>query len=70
MADTATLSRKFQIAIPKNVRTALDWQAGQKVAFIPKGNGVLLVPVPELEDLRGLAKDANPEGYRDRWDRY
>jgi len=70
MADTATLSRKFQISIPKNVRTAQDWQPGQQFAFIPKGTGVLLVPVPKLEELRGIAKGADPEGYRDRNDRY
>lgn len=70
MADTATLSRKFQISIPKKVRAALDWQAGQEFAFIPKGSGVLLIPVPKLEELRGLAKGANAKGYRDRSDRY
>ena len=70
MTDTATLSRKFQISIPKSVRAAYDWQAGQEFAFIPKGNGVLLVPVPKLEDLHGTAKGADPEGYRDRSDRY
>ena len=69
MADTATLSRKFQISIPKDVRVAHGWQAGQEFAFIPKGTGVLLVPVPKLEDLRGIAKGADPEGYRDRSDR-
>jgi AbrB family looped-hinge helix DNA binding protein len=69
MADTATLSRKFQISIPKNVRAAHDWHAGQEFAFIPKGTGVLLVPVPKLDDLRGTAKGADPEGYRDRSDR-
>ncbi len=66
MAETATLSRKFQISIPKNVRAAHDWQAGQEFAFIPKGAGVLLVPVPKLDDLRGIAKGADPDGYRDR----
>jgi bifunctional DNA-binding transcriptional regulator/antitoxin component of YhaV-PrlF toxin-antitoxin module len=70
MPDTATLSRTFQISIPKNVRTAHDWHAGQEFAFTPQGAGVLLVPVPKLEELRGTAKGANPEGYRDRSDRY
>jgi len=70
MADTATLSRKFQISIPKNVRATQGWQAGQEFAFIPKGTGVLLVPVPKLEDLRGTAKGADPAGYRERSDRY
>ena len=27
-------------------------------------------PVPKMEDLFGIAKGANPEGYRDRKDRY
>jgi AbrB family looped-hinge helix DNA binding protein len=66
---TARLSSKFQISLPKAVRTALDWQAGQEFAFIPKGKGVLLVPVPKPEDLAGLARGANPNGYRNRNDR-
>jgi AbrB family looped-hinge helix DNA binding protein len=67
--DTATLSSKFQISIPKSVRTARRWQAGQVFAFIPKGDGVLLVPVPKLDDLAGMARGANPKEYRDRTDR-
>lgn len=47
--DTARLSRKFQISIPKSIRAARSWQAGQIFAFIPKGEGMLLVPVPALE---------------------
>jgi len=69
VADTATLSAKFQISIPKAVRETLRWEAGQKFAFIPKGSGVLLVPVPARADLRGFAKGARPSGYRDRKDR-
>jgi AbrB family looped-hinge helix DNA binding protein len=67
--DTATLSAKFQISIPKAVRTARHWQAGQKFVFLPKGEGVLLVPVPKKDDLAGLARGAAPGDYRDRTDR-
>jgi len=67
--DTARLSSKFQISIPKSVRTMQHWQAGQVFAFIPKGAGILLVPVPSLEELAGSARGAKPEGYRDRTDR-
>jgi AbrB family looped-hinge helix DNA binding protein len=70
MSDTATLSTKFQISIPKAVRTEQHWKAGQEFVFIPKGKGVLLMPVPSLEDLKGMAKGANPSNYRDRKDRY
>lgn len=70
MSDTAILSSKFQISIPKAVRTARGWVAGQEFVFIPKGAGVMLVPVPTLEKLRGIAKGADPSEYRDRRDRY
>ena len=69
MAETATLSSKFQISIPKAIRAAQHWEAGLTFAFIPKGTGVLLVPVPKKESLRGLARGARAEEYRDRSDR-
>jgi bifunctional DNA-binding transcriptional regulator/antitoxin component of YhaV-PrlF toxin-antitoxin module len=52
----AKLSAKFQICIPKAIRTARRWQAGQVFACIPKGEGMLLVPVPQPEELFGLAR--------------
>jgi AbrB family looped-hinge helix DNA binding protein len=70
MASTATLSTKFQISIPKAVRDEQQWVAGQEFVFIPKGTGVLLVPVPELEELSGLARGKSGKNYRDRSDRY
>jgi AbrB family looped-hinge helix DNA binding protein len=70
MSDTATLSTKFQISIPKAVRIARKWKAGQEFAFIPKGTGVLLVPVPDPADLAGIAKGAKTKNYRDRKDRF
>ena len=70
MATTATLSPEFQLSIPKSVRDEQHWRAGQEFVFIPKGKGVLVMPVPTLEDLRGRAKGADVEGYRDREDRY
>ncbi len=69
MAETATLSSEFQISIPKSVRSARHWKAGQIFAFIPKGTGVLLVPVPDRDALAGLARGAAPYNYRDRSDR-
>lgn len=70
MAATATLSSKFQISIPKAVREEAHWKAGQEFVFIPKGKGVLVMPVPELGDLAGIATAARKTGYRDRKDRY
>ena len=70
MAAVATLSSKYQISIPKSVREEQHWEAGQEFVFIPKGNGVLVMPVPEFQQLAGIAKGAKTTGYRDRKDRY
>jgi hypothetical protein len=61
MVETATLSAKLQISIPKAIR-----EVGLTFAFIPKGTGVLLVPVPKREALKGLARGASAANYRDR----
>ena len=66
---SATLSAKFQISIPKEVRERQQWMPGQELAFIPKGKGVLITPVPALYELKGMAKNADPSDYRDRNDR-
>ena len=70
MAETATLSSKFQISISKAIRSAQHWEAGLTFAFIPKGTGVLIVPVPKRDALRGIAKGASATDYRDRADRF
>ena len=66
MPETATLSSKFQISIPKAIRKAHAWEAGLIFAFIPKGAGVLLVPVPKLESLEGLARRRSLPGAQAR----
>jgi len=70
MQATATLSSKFQISIPKAVREEQHWEAGQEFVFIPKDKGVLMMPVPRLEALAGIAKGARKDNYRERKDRY
>jgi AbrB family looped-hinge helix DNA binding protein len=70
MSPTATLSSKFQISIPKSVREQQHWEAGREFVFIPKGKGVLVIPVPKLSELAGIAKGARTDSYRDRKDRY
>lgn len=47
-----------------------QWQAGQEFVFIPKGKGVLVTPVPTMDELSGIARGADKDGYRDHTDRY
>jgi AbrB family looped-hinge helix DNA binding protein len=70
MASVTTLSSKFQISIPKDVREANGWKAGQRFAFIPTPGGLVLAPAPEPHEMRGRFRGANNEDIRDRNDRY
>jgi AbrB family looped-hinge helix DNA binding protein len=70
MTRPSTLSSQYKVSIPKDLCERMGLRPGQKVAFIKKGAGVLMVRVPEREELAGMARGANTEGYRDRKDRY
>jgi len=63
---TATLSSKYQISVPKEIRDSMNLKPGQKLAFLCIGKSVRLVPQPKLEDLLGIGKGGDPSNYRDR----
>ena len=67
--STVTLSSKFQISIPKEVRETLNLKPGQRLAFLCVGKSIKLVPQPQIEDVFGIGKGANPDGYRNRGSR-
>jgi AbrB family looped-hinge helix DNA binding protein len=66
---SATLSSKFQICIPKEIREELHIKAGQTFIFIPHGNSIQLVPERNIEELRGIMAGSNTMDIRDRRDR-
>lgn len=68
--NAVTLSSKFQISIPKEVRESQGWKSGQRLGFVPHGKHFMLVPVPTLDEVFGIAKGADTSDYRDRYDRY
>jgi AbrB family looped-hinge helix DNA binding protein len=70
MVAPSTISPEYQVSIPKSLCDQLRWRPGQKVAFIPKGNGLLMIPAPSREELIGLTRGADTSDYRDRNDRY
>jgi bifunctional DNA-binding transcriptional regulator/antitoxin component of YhaV-PrlF toxin-antitoxin module len=70
MTRPSTLSSKYKVSIPKDLCERMGLRPGQKVAFIQRAAEVLMVRVPEREELAGMARGANIEGYRDREDRY
>ncbi len=55
--ETATISPKFQIVIPKRVRRNLDIQAGQKVQVIQYDDRIELIPIRPIKEMRGFLKE-------------
>lgn len=67
--STATLSSKYQLSLPKALREAMQLKPGQQFELIPMGSVIQMVPKTSIKQLRGVARGANPEKYRDRTDR-
>lgn len=64
-----TLSSKFQVSVPKEVRDALNLKAGQKLVFINTGTAIKLMAQPTMDDLVGIGRGASTDNIRDRDDR-
>lgn len=54
--STVTVSPKFQVVIPKDIREAAGIEPGQKVRMMVYKGLITLVPILPMEQLRGIAK--------------
>ena len=68
MAQTI-VSSKYQIVIPKEVRTKLDLEKGQILQVVARNFVITLVPDRPLRELRGYLRGLNASGSRDEEDR-
>jgi len=66
--ETVTVSPKFQIVIPKEIRERLGLTPGQKVQAIAYEGRIELVPVRPIRQMRGFLKgiDTRVERETDR----
>ena len=66
--ETVTISPKFQVVIPKEIRDRLGLLPGQKVQAIAYGDRIELIPVRPVRQMRGFLKgiDTNIEREADR----
>ena len=53
---TVTVSPKFQVVIPKEVREALGIKVGERLDAIPYRGHVALVPVRSMKSARGFLR--------------
>jgi AbrB family looped-hinge helix DNA binding protein len=51
-----TVSPKFQVVIPKEIREQMDISAGQRVQMMIYKGHIVLVPIRPMKELRGSLK--------------
>ena len=54
--SVVTVSPKFQVVIPREIREALGLQPGQKVHALQYQNRVEFIPVRPMRKMRGFLK--------------
>ena len=66
--DVVTISCKYQVVIPKDVREKFNLKPGQKLAFIPFKGTLRVVLIPSIEEARGMLKGMNTDNIREEED--
>jgi AbrB family looped-hinge helix DNA binding protein len=60
-----TVSPKFQIVIPKEIREALGIFSGQKIQMLTYQNRIELIPLKSMREMKGFLKGINTKVQRD-----
>ena len=63
-----TISRKYQVVIPREIRESMEIKPGSKVQVLLYENRIELIPMKNLRRMRGFLKgiDTTVERERDR----
>lgn len=61
-----TVSPKYQVVIPKEVRESMGIFAGQKIQVLTYQNRIELIPIKPMEKLKGFLKGIDTEVSRDK----
>ncbi|GAB6040472.1 AbrB/MazE/SpoVT family DNA-binding domain-containing protein [Endothiovibrio diazotrophicus] len=64
-----TVSSKYQVVIPQEVREQLDIRPGTRFQVIPLGNRIELIPTRDIREMRGAFKGIDTDVPRERDDR-
>ncbi|MEW6550019.1 MAG: AbrB/MazE/SpoVT family DNA-binding domain-containing protein [Spirochaetota bacterium] len=62
---TVTISSKFQVVIPKEIRESIGLYVGAKLEVIIYGSRIELVPIVPMKKLKGAFKGINTDIQRE-----
>ncbi len=68
--DTVTVSPKFQVVIPQEVRESAGIKPGDRMVVLQKGDVIYLVRVRDIKSMKGFAKGISSKGLRDESERF
>ncbi len=63
--QTVTISPKYQVVIPKEIRNAMDLKPGQQVQILRYQDRIEMIPYKNISDMRGFLKGINPDFSRE-----
>lgn len=63
---SVTVSPKYQVVIPKEVRESMGIFSGQKIQVLTYQNRIELIPIKPMKKMRGKLKGLNTEVSRDK----
>jgi AbrB family looped-hinge helix DNA binding protein len=63
---TVTVSPKYQVVIPRDVRETLSIKPGEKMQVINYANRIELVPVRKIKAMRGFLKGIDTTVVREK----
>jgi len=62
---TTTISPKYQVVIPKEIREKLHLKSGQKMTVVTKGGVIYFIPEKPLETFKGFIKGMDTQDIRE-----
>ncbi|MCU7922588.1 MAG: AbrB/MazE/SpoVT family DNA-binding domain-containing protein [Candidatus Thiodiazotropha sp. (ex Dulcina madagascariensis)] len=60
-----TVSPKYQVVIPKEVRDSMGIVSGQKIQMLTYRNRIELIPIKPMKKMKGFLKGIDTEVKRD-----
>ena len=60
-----TVSPKFQVVIPKDIRESMGIFSGQKIQMLSYQNRIELIPLKPMKEMRGFLKGISTDVPRD-----
>jgi AbrB family looped-hinge helix DNA binding protein len=70
MMTQVTVSTKYQVVIPKEVRRQVPVHTGQKFTMVVKEGTITLLPNRPLSRMRGFLKGMSGVVHREKHDRF